>query len=95
MGCLHWLCLNLVVAWCLDFLYIDPYPRRQADSKTTLIVDMQNYPCHQIGMTNERDLLELGKSFKKHAQGWCGVTAWVECPGQPTLGDKMRLHSPE
>tara|TARA_B100000787_G_scaffold75153_1_gene55365 strand:- start:394 stop:543 length:150 start_codon:yes stop_codon:yes gene_type:complete len=49
---------------------------------------MRNYPCHQIGMTIESDLLEHGKSFKKHAKGWRSVTAWVERAGATNaLGD--------
>ena len=91
----EWLGANLVVAGCRDFSYIPPSSRLQADNGTTLIVDMQNYPCHQIGVTIERDLPGHGKSFKQHAKGRRGVTAWVERPGQLALGDKMRLHRPE
>ena len=91
----EWLGANLVVAGCCDFSYIPPSSRLQADNGTTLIVDMQNYPCHQTGMTIERDLPGHGKYFKQYARGRRGVTAWVERPGQLALGDKMRLHSPE
>lgn len=91
----EWLGANLVVAGCRDFSYIPPSSRLQADNGTTLIVDMQNYPCHQIGMTIERDMPGHGKSFKQHAKGRRGVTAWVERPGQLALGNKMRLHRPE
>ena len=85
----------LVVSGCLDFSYIPPSSRLQANNGTTLIVDTQNYPCHQIGMTIERDLPGHGKSFMQHAKGRRGVTAWTERPGQLALGDKMRLHRPE
>tara|TARA_B100000787_G_C15979509_1_gene200952 strand:+ start:318 stop:458 length:141 start_codon:yes stop_codon:yes gene_type:complete len=46
-------------------------------------------------MTIERDMPGHGKSLKKHAKGWRGITACVEGLGQLTLSDKMRLHSPE
>jgi len=52
---------------------------------------MQNYSCHRIGMTIERNLPGHGKPFKKHPKGRRGFTAWFEHPGQLTLGDKMRL----
>ena len=55
---------NLVVTGCNDFSYILPSSRLQAGNGTTLIVNMKNYPYHQIGMTIEPDLLTHGKSFK-------------------------------
>ena len=45
-------------------------------------------------MTIERDLPGQGKSFKAHAKGKRGVTAWVERPGELDLGDVLRLHCP-
>ena len=93
--CLHRLGLTLVFSGCLDFSCVLAFSRRQADNGTNIIVDMQNYPCHQTGMTIERDLPGHGKYFKQYARGRRGVTAWVERLGQLALGDKMRLHSPE
>ena len=91
----EWLGANLVVSGCLDFSCIPSSSRLQANNVTTVIVDMQNYPYHQIGITIERDLPGYGKSFKQHAKGRRGVTAWAERPEQLALGDKMRLHRPE
>ena len=91
----EWLGANLVVSGCPDFSHIPPSSRFQSENGTTLIVDMQNYPCHQIAMTIERDLPGQGKSFKQHAKGRRGLTAWVERPGQLFLGDQLRLHCPE
>ena len=91
----EWVGANIVLSGCPDFLHIPPSSRLQATNGTTLVVDMQNYPCHQIGITIERDLPRLGKSFKQYAKGRRGVTVWVERPGQLTLGDQLRLHCPE
>ncbi len=89
-----WLGANIVVKGLPDFSHIPPSSRLQAENKTTLIVDMQNFPCHQIAMTIERDRPGHGKAFKDKAQGKRGVTAWVERPGQLALGDQLRLHVP-
>lgn len=90
----RWLGATIVVQGLPDFSHIPPSSRLQSDSGTTLIVDMQNFPCHQIGMTIELDRPGLGKGFKSAAKGRRGVTAWVERPGALTLGDQMRLHMP-
>ena len=42
----EWLGANLVVSGCPDFSHIPPSSRFQSENGTTLIVDMQNYPCH-------------------------------------------------
>ena len=91
----QWLGATMVVSGCRDFSHIPPSSRLQASNGTTLVVDMQNYPCHQVGMTIERDLPGQGKSFKAHSNGKRGVTAWVERPGDLVLGDVLRLHCPE
>jgi len=99
MGLAHfnpqWLGATMVVSGCPDFSHLPPSSRLHAPQGTTLVVDMQNYPCHQVGMTIERDLPGQGKSFKAHAKGKRGVTAWVERPGELALGDVLRLHCPE
>ena len=99
MGLAHinpqWLGATMVVSGCPDFSHIPPSSRLQAPQGTTLVVDMQNYPCHQVGMTIERDMPGQGKSFKGYATGKRGVTAWVERPGDLNLGDVLRLHRPE
>ena len=89
-----WLGANIVVEGLADFSHIPPSSRLQGENGTTLIVDMQNFPCHQIGMTIEKDRPNQGKSFKEHAKGRRGVTAWVERPGPLTIGDQLVLHIP-
>ena len=89
-----WLGANIVVEGLADFSHIPPSSRLQGANGTTLIVDMQNFPCHQISMTIEQNRPNQGKSFKEHAKGRRGVTAWVERPGLLTIGDQLTLHVP-
>lgn len=90
----EWLGANIVVRGLPDFSHIPPSSRLQADHGTTLIVDMQNFPCHQVGKTIERDRPGYGIKFKDVAKGRRGVTAWVERPGPLAVGDQLRLHVP-
>ncbi|MEO0358297.1 MAG: MOSC domain-containing protein [Pseudomonadota bacterium] len=89
-----WLGANIVVQGLVDFSHIPPSSRLQADNGTTLIVDMQNFPCHQVGKTIERDAPGYGVKFKDVAKGRRGVTAWVERPGHVAVGDQLSLHVP-
>lgn len=91
----EWVGANMVVKGLSDFSHVPPSSRLQAENGTTLIVDMQNYPCHQIGKTIERDKPGFGKAYKEHAKARRGVTAWVERPGTLRPGDLLTLHMPE
>jgi MOSC domain-containing protein YiiM len=90
-----WLGANLVVSGLPDFSHLPPSSRLQSANGTTLIVDMQNQPCHQIGKTIDLDFPGKGREFTHHAKGRRGITAWVERPGQLNLGDTLKLHCPE
>lgn len=90
-----WLGANLVVSGLPDFSHLPPSSRLQAANGTTLIVDMQNHPCHQIGKTIDLDFPGKGREFTHHAKGRRGITAWVERPGQLNLGDMLKLHCPK
>ena len=90
-----WLGANLVVSGLPDFSHLPPSSRLQSVNGTTLIVDMQNHPCHQIGKTIDLDFPGKGRDFTHHAKGRRGITAWVERPGQLNLGDTLKLHCPE
>ncbi|MEM6307571.1 MAG: sulfurase, partial [Pseudomonadota bacterium] len=70
-----WLGANIVVTGLPDFSYVPPSSRLQADNGTTLIVDMQNRPCVQVGKTIEQDHPGKGAGFKPAARGRRGVTA--------------------
>ena len=89
-----WLGANIVVEGIADFTHVPPSSRLQAESGTTLVIDMENQPCTQVSMTIARQHPEEGKLFKPAAEGRRGVTAWVERPGGLRIGDALRLHIP-
>lgn len=90
-----WLGATLVIEGLPDFSHVPPSSRLQADSGTTLVIDMQNRPCHQPGLSIDRARPGHGKAFKAAAKGRRGVTAWVERPGSLAIGDRLRLHLPD
>ncbi|MDR9427404.1 MAG: sulfurase [Salibaculum sp.] len=90
-----WLGATVVVTGLADLSHLPPSSRLQAEAGTTLVIDMQNRPCHQPGLTVDRHQPGHGKAFKTAARGRRGVTAWVERPGTLALGDRLRLHIPD
>lgn len=87
--------VSVVVEGIGDFSHVPPSSRLQAENGTTLVVDMQNHPCHLPAREIEADLPGHGKPFKDAANGLRGVTAWVERPGALQVGDRLRLHIPD
>ena len=67
----------------------------QAESGATLVVDMENRPCHLPAKPIDEDTPGYGRAFKTAAKGRRGVTAWVECEGLLRVGETMRLHVPD
>ena len=90
-----WIGASIIVQGIPDFAHIPPSSRLQAENGTCLIVDMQNRPCHQPGLTIARHYPEEAKRYKGAAKGRRGVTAWVERPGRLAIGDRLRLHIPD
>ena len=90
-----WLGATLVLEGLHDFSHLPPSSRLQAEGGATLVIDMQNRPCHLPAREIEKDAPGHGKQFKTAAAGKRGVTAWVERPGPLTLGERLRLHIPE
>ncbi|UYV38479.1 sulfurase [Rhodobacteraceae bacterium D3-12] len=90
-----WLGASLVLAGLPDLTHLPPSSRLQAPSGATLVVDMENRPCHLPAPVIEETHPGFGKRFKAAANALRGVTAWVERPGGIALGDKLRLHIPD
>lgn len=90
-----WLGATIVVAGLPDFSHLPPSSRLQGPDGVTLVVDMQNRPCHLPAREIEADAPGHGAAFKAGAKGRRGVTAWVERPGVLNLGDTLRLHVPD
>lgn len=85
---------SIVLRGIPDFTRLPPSSRLQASSGLTLTVDMENRPCQWPAKEIETVHPGHGKLFKPAAEDRRGVTAWVECPGSLSVGDKMRLFVP-
>ncbi len=86
---------SLVLRGLPDFSHVPPSSRLQAPSGATLVIDMQNRPCHLPAREIDALAPGHGKAFKTAAEGRRGVTAWVEREGRIALGDVLRLHIPD
>lgn len=91
----EWLGASIVVSGIPDFSHVPPSSRLQAQSGTTLVIDMQNRPCQFPAKEIEKEYPGHGKGYKPAAEGKRGVTAWVEREGPLRLGDRVRLHVPD
>ncbi len=90
-----WLGASMVVRGIPDFSHVPPSSRLQAEDLTTLVIDMQNRPCHLPAKVISSVSETAAKSFKTAAKGRRGVTAWVEHPGHLAVGNQLRLHIPD
>lgn len=89
-----WIGASMVLKGIPDFTLIPPSSRLQGQIGTTLVVDMENQPCHLPARVIDEDVPGFGRGFKAAAKGRRGVTAWVEREGPLRVGDRMRLHIP-
>lgn len=90
-----WLGATLVIEGIPEFTLVPPSSRLQGPDGVTLVVDMENRPCHLPAREIEAAHPGKGKAFKAAAWNMRGVTAWVERPGRLGLGDRLRLHIPD
>ena len=86
---------SLVISGIPDFSHLPPSSRLQFPDGSTIVVDMQNRPCHLPGKPINADHPGAGDRFKAAAKGKRGVTAWVEREGRMHLGDTVTLHIPD
>ena len=90
-----WVGASLVVEGIPDFTHLPPSSRLQGPDGVTLVVDMENRPCHLPAKVIDAHLPGVGGRFKAAAEGRRGVTAWVEREGVLRLGEMLRLHVPD
>lgn len=90
-----WAGASLVLEGLPDLSHLPPSSRLQGPDGTTLVVDMENRPCHLPAAVIEEDAPGRGRAFKAAAKGRRGVTAWVERGGRLALGDALRLFVPD
>ena len=86
---------SIVIRGLPDLSLVPPSSRLQGPDGATLVVDMQNRPCHLPARSIEIESPGKGRLFKAAAEGQRGVTAWVQREGRLALGDKLRLHIPD
>ncbi|MEM9786332.1 MAG: MOSC domain-containing protein [Pseudomonadota bacterium] len=86
---------SLVIRGIPDFTHVPPSSRLQFPDGSTIVVDMENRPCHLPAKVINADHAGAGDKFKVAAKGKRGVTAWVEREGQVNVGDAVRLHVPD
>ena len=90
-----WAGASLVLRGIPDLSHLPPSARLQGPDGATIVVDMQNRPCHLPAPVIEADAPGHGAAFKAAARGRRGVTGWVEREGVLSLGDAVRLHVPD
>lgn len=86
---------SLVVKGIPDFTHLPPSSRLQMPDGATLVVDMENRPCHLPAKVINAAQPGAGDRFKVAAKGKRGATAWVEREGHVRVGDAVRLHVPD
>ncbi|MFP7675339.1 MOSC domain-containing protein [Marivita sp. S0852] len=90
-----WIGATLVIKGIPGFTHVPPSSRLQGPDGVTLVIDMENRPCHLPAKEIEPIHPTKGKAFKAAAKHRRGVTAWVERPGSLRIGDVLRLHVPD
>ncbi|MGB0960779.1 MAG: MOSC domain-containing protein [Halocynthiibacter sp.] len=90
-----WIGASLIVSGIPDFTYLPPASRLQFDGGLTLVVDVENLPCHIPAKEINRHTDDKGRAFKQAAKTRRGVTAWVERPGRLSLNSNVTLFVPQ
>lgn len=90
-----WAGATLVLSGIPDLSHLPPSARLQGPDGATVVIDMQNRPCHLPAPVIEIDAPGHGRAFKNAAKGRRGVTGWVEREGSLRIGNAMRLHVPD
>lgn len=90
-----WVGASLIVEGIPDFTHVPPSSRLQFASGLTLVVDMENHPCHLPADVIDEERPGHGSAFRSAARRRRGVSAWVEREGRLTVGDAVALHIPD
>ena len=90
-----WVGASMVIEGIPDFSHVPPSSRLMAPSGAGVTIDMENRPCIYPGREIEKEAAGFGDLFKPAAKGRRGVTAWMECGGQLSIGDALVLYIPD
>jgi hypothetical protein len=85
---------NIVTRGIPDLTHLPPGSRLQAPSGATLVVDLENRPCHLPVPEIDAEAPGHGRAFKPAAADRRGLTAWVERPGALAVGEALTLFIP-
>ena len=86
---------SLVIKGIPDFTHLPPSSRLQFPDGSSIVVDMENQPCHLPAKPINAEHPGAGDKFKAAAKDKRGITAWVEREGQIAVGDMVQLHVPQ
>ena len=86
---------SIVIGGIPDFTHLPPSSRLQMPDGATIVIDMENRPCHLPAKVINAESPGAGDKFKAAAKGKRGVTGWVEREGHIRVGDAVRLHVPD
>lgn len=89
-----WLGANLVTSGIPDLTLLPPSSRLQFPSGATVVIDTENLPCRQVADLISKTYPEKGPKFVKAATHKRGLTAWVECEGEVSVGDAIKVFIP-
>ena len=89
-----WLGANILIRGLPDASHLPPGSRLQGPSGVTLVVDLQNHPCSIVKKTIQGATGESIVGFKAAAEGYRGITLFVERPGVLQIGDALALYIP-
>jgi len=90
----EWIGASIVIRGVPDLSHVPPGSRLQFASGATMVVNLENGPCHLPAKVIDADAPGKGGAFKAAAKGLRGVTGWVEREGDLRLGDTLRLFVP-
>jgi hypothetical protein len=90
----EWLGANIVTAGIPDLTLLPPSTRIQFPCGAMLVVDLENEPCRQVADVIGKHHPEKGFGFIKAAEHRRGIAAWVERPGQVSVGDAITIWLP-
>lgn len=90
-----WLSASIVIEGIPDLTTLPPASRLISRSGVSLVVDMENRPCHLPAKVIDEDLEGKGRDYKVASIGLRGVTGWIEREGLLRLGDEIILHVPD
>ncbi len=92
-----WLLANLALRGIPDLTHLPPATRLIFPGGAGLVVESENRPCRTPGEVIQEHYPErkgLAGQFPRVALGLRGVVAWVERPGQITVGDSVAARTP-